>query len=55
MICFDRDFPESARILMLKGAEIILVPNACLKTNIRLEQLKVRAYENVVSLPHLVQ
>lgn len=29
MICFDREFPESARILMLKGAELILVPNAC--------------------------
>lgn len=29
MICYDRDFPESARTLMLKGAEIILVPNAC--------------------------
>lgn len=29
MICFDREFPESARILMLKGAEIILAPNAC--------------------------
>ena len=29
MICYDREFPESARILMLKGAEIILVPNAC--------------------------
>ena len=28
MICFDREFPESARILMLKGAELILVPNA---------------------------
>jgi len=27
MICFDREFPESARILMLKGAEIILVSN----------------------------
>jgi hydrolase, carbon-nitrogen family len=22
-------FPEAARILMLKGAELILVPNAC--------------------------
>ncbi|MBP3635068.1 MAG: carbon-nitrogen hydrolase family protein [Bacilli bacterium] len=50
MICFDRDFPESARILMLKGAEIILVPNACLMTKIRLEQLKVRAYENMVGI-----
>lgn len=29
MICYDREFPESARILMLKGSEIILVPNAC--------------------------
>ena len=29
MICYDREFPESARILMLQGAEIVLVPNAC--------------------------
>lgn len=26
MICYDREYPESARILMLKGAEVILVP-----------------------------
>ena len=50
MICYDRDFPESARILMLKGAEIILVPNACRMTKIRLEQLKVRAYENMTGI-----
>lgn len=50
MICFDRDFPESARILMLKGAEIILAPNACFMSKIRLEQLKVRAYENMVGI-----
>lgn len=50
MICFDRDFPESARILMLKGAEIILVPNACFMSKIRLEQLKVRSYENMVGI-----
>lgn len=50
MICFDRDFPESARILMLKGAEIIFVPNACFMSKIRLEQLKVRAYENMVGI-----
>ena len=25
MICFDREFPESARILMLKGAEVIFL------------------------------
>ena len=50
MICFDREFPESARILMLKGAEIILVPNACFMSKIRLEQLKVRAYENMIGI-----
>lgn len=35
---------------MIKGAEIILVPNACLMTRIRLEQLKIRAYENMVGI-----
>lgn len=50
MICFDRDFPESTRILMLQGSEIILVPNACYMSKIRLEQLKVRAYENMVCI-----
>ena len=50
MICFDRDFPESARILMLQGSEIILVPNACYMSKIRLEQLKVRAYENMIGI-----
>ena len=28
MICYDREFPESARILMLKGAELVLVQPA---------------------------
>jgi len=50
MICYDRTFPESARILMLQGSEIIIVPNACYMSNIRLEQLKVRAYENMVGI-----
>ncbi len=39
MICYDREFPESARILMLKGAELILVPNACEMEQNRLAQL----------------
>ena len=50
MICYDREYPESARILMLKGAEIILVPNACEGTNFRLNQLSSRAYENMVGI-----
>ena len=50
MICYDREFPESARILMLNGAELILTPNACdLETN-RLAQYRARAYENVLGL-----
>lgn len=35
---------------MLQGSEIILVPNACYMLKIRLEQLKVRAYENMVGI-----
>jgi len=50
MICYDREYPESARILMLKGAEIILVPNACEGTKFRLNQLSTRAYENMVGI-----
>jgi predicted amidohydrolase len=50
MICYDREFPESARILMLKGAEIILVPNACPMEINRISQLRSRAYENMVGI-----
>lgn len=50
MICFDRELPESARILMLKGAEIILTPNACNLDVLRLDQFKVRAWENQVGV-----
>ncbi len=48
MICYDREFPESARILTLMGAELILVPNACPMEINRLSQLRGRAYENMV-------
>lgn len=50
MICYDREFPESARILMLKGAELILTPNACPMEINRLSQLRGRAYENMVAI-----
>lgn len=50
MICYDREFPESARILMLRGAEIILTPNACeLEVN-RIGQFRARAFENMVGV-----
>jgi len=50
MICFDREFPESARILMLKGAELILTPNACELEDNRIGQFRARAYENMVGV-----
>ena len=50
MICYDREFPESARILMLKGAELILVPNACPMEINRLSQLRGRAFENMLAI-----
>lgn len=50
MICYDREFPESARILMLKGAELILVPNACPMEINRLSQLRARAFENMTAV-----
>jgi len=50
MICFDREFPETARILALRGAELILVPNACPMEENRTGQLRARAYENMVAV-----
>lgn len=47
MICYDREYPESARILMLNGAEIILVPNDCGSMKPRIQALSARAYENM--------
>ena len=47
IICYDREYPESARILMLKGAEIILVPNDCGSMHPRVQALSTRAYENM--------
>lgn len=50
MICYDREYPESARVLMLKGAELILVPNDCGTMKPRLQALSTRAYENMVGI-----
>ncbi len=56
MICFDREFPERARSLMLNGAELILVPNACPLKNdrdlgdVRMAQLRARAFENMLGI-----
>jgi len=56
MICFDREFPESAKLLALGGAELVLVPNACELADdpeigdLRLAQLRGRAFENLVAV-----
>jgi predicted amidohydrolase len=57
MICFDREFPESARMLMLNGAELVIVPNACPLDDraagigdVRIAQLRGRAFENLVAV-----
>ncbi|MFD5318212.1 carbon-nitrogen hydrolase family protein [Streptomyces sp. NPDC127098] len=50
MICYDREFPESARSLMLAGAELVLTPNACdLEVN-RLSQFRARSFENMLAV-----
>nr|WP_295685413.1 carbon-nitrogen hydrolase family protein [uncultured Lachnoclostridium sp.] len=50
MICYDREYPESARMLMLKGAEIIVVPNSCGGMKPRVQALSTRAYENMTGV-----
>ena len=50
MICFDREFPEAARVLSLGGAELILVPNACELEANRLGQVRARAFENMAAV-----
>ncbi len=50
MICYDREFPESARALMLGGAEVVLTPNACTLEPLRIGQFQARSFENMMGL-----
>ena len=50
MICYDREFPEPARLLMLDGAELVLVPNACTIDDNRMAQLRTRSFENMYAV-----
>jgi len=50
MICYDREFPEAARALMLGGAELIVTPNACEIELNRWTQLRSRAFENMTAI-----
>ena len=50
MICYDREVPESARLLMLQGADIIFNPLACGCPTDEIHRclLRTRAFENEV-------
>jgi N-carbamoylputrescine amidase len=48
MICYDREHPESARLNILNGAEVILTPNACNLYPMLLNQFQVRAFKNAL-------
>lgn len=50
LICYDREFPEAARLLMLDGAELVLVPNACCIDDNRMAQLRTRSFENMFAV-----
>lgn len=50
LICFDRQLPETARILSLKGAQILLVPAWGNYGEMNDIMMRVRAYENGVWL-----
>lgn len=50
LICFDRQLPETARILALKGAQLILVPAWGGYGEMNDLMMRVRAYENGVWL-----
>src|SRR5437588_10203981 len=46
----DLEFPEPATQLMLNGAELIVVPNACAWDEIRSAGLRTRAFDNMVGI-----
>lgn len=52
MICYDRELPESARLLMLQGADVIFNPLACGCPTDEVHRclLRTRAFENEVHL-----
>ena len=55
LICFDRQLPETARILAIKGAQVILVPAFGLEIEEINEDIlmRARAYENSVYVAHV--
>jgi 5-aminopentanamidase len=52
MICYDREVPEAARLLMLQGIDILFNPLACTcpADEIHRALIRVRAFENEICL-----
>ncbi|MBM3784945.1 MAG: carbon-nitrogen hydrolase family protein [Acidobacteria bacterium] len=50
LICFDRQLPETARLLALKGADTLFVPAWGSYGEMNDQMMRVRAYENGVNL-----
>lgn len=53
LICADRDIPEPSRILMKKGAELVIICNSCPLVGldgIVSALVRVRAYENAMAI-----
>jgi predicted amidohydrolase len=48
LVCMDRQLPETARILALKGAQLILVPAWGMTGELNDAMMRTRAYENGV-------
>jgi predicted amidohydrolase len=47
-ICYDGSFPESARVLKLLGAQLIVLPTNWPELYLKTEQIRLRALENHV-------
>ena len=45
-ICYDGTFPETARVLRLAGAQLLVLPTNWPRLRLRREMVQVRAYEN---------
>lgn len=45
-ICYDGSFPESARVLRVLGAQLLLLPTNWPRLELKRELVRVRAYEN---------
>ncbi len=45
-ICYDGSFPESARVLRLEGAQLLILPTNWPRLDLKQEMVRVRAYEN---------